>query len=345
MTDPEGLAEAVGREAALHARSLVRAAGQPLLEASGVDLLRLTRATLNADADVAGVVLLGGYRVVPSERVKTLPPKLAGLHMAELDGFWVWSDEAYGRREGALKAEIPVSRIPDGGSAALLYRMLGHGGVVAPQASAGVRNLARPFAEEVFALLPNGRTIHVSAPLPGGETPPFELAGDLLYVMLHGNYRDLTTFTGEDLETGGSPMAVSIDDLPKPGPAVVFAGCCWGALTVGERAVEGVDGELLTPLTADSSIALRCLVNGANAFVGCTGAHYSPDWPDLDNYGGPMHRYFWKEILNGAAPARALHQAKRRYESEIPHNPDASPAEEALEHKIVRQFTCLGLGW
>ncbi|MEZ5397665.1 MAG: hypothetical protein R2724_33490 [Bryobacterales bacterium] len=46
VTDPEELAAAVGREAALHARSLVRAAGQPLVEASGVDLLRLTRATL-----------------------------------------------------------------------------------------------------------------------------------------------------------------------------------------------------------------------------------------------------------------------------------------------------------
>jgi hypothetical protein len=345
VTDPQRLSAAIGADAATHATNLVRAAGQALVEGAAADLLALTRSALNADSEIAGVVLLGGYTVVPSERVRTLPPKLADLRMGELDGFWVWSDDGYGRREGDLKAGTPVSRIPDGGSAKLLNRMLGHGGVAPPARSAGVRNLARPFAEEVFAVLPNGRTIHVCAPLPGGGLPPFALDGDLLYVMLHGDYRDQTTFTGEDLETGESPLAVSIDHLPMPCASVVFAGCCWGALTVGERAVEADDGVPLTPLTVDSSIALRCLLNGANAFVGCTGAHYSPDWPDLDNYGGPMHRHFWSEILSGSPPARALHSAKTRYESRIPHNPDASRGEEALEHKILRQFTCLGLGW
>jgi hypothetical protein len=93
------------------------------------------------------------------------------------------------------------------------------------------------------------------------------------------------------------------------------------------------------------AIALTYLSRGANAFVGCTGVHYSPTKGNLDYFGEPMHRYFMRELVAGSAPSRALFTAKHAYGGGIPHRNGARPEEIAYEHKILRQFTCLGFGW
>jgi hypothetical protein len=90
---------------------------------------------------------------------------------------------------------------------------------------------------------------------------------------------------------------------------------------------------------------LTCLANGLSAFVGCTAIHYSLDKQPFTYLGEPMHRYFWKEIAAGQPPARALLDARLLHVRGIPHLAGAGVELQLIEHKILRQFTCLGLGW
>jgi hypothetical protein len=105
-----------------------------------------------------------------------------------------------------------------------------------------------------------------------------------------------------------------------------------------------VPGQSLGAKTPDGSIALAFLNRGATAFVGCTGAHYSPLEEPYDYFGGPMHAAFWREILAGSLPSQALFRAKAEYVRGMPHG-QTSAVGRAIEFKILRQFTCLGLGW
>jgi hypothetical protein len=57
-----------------------------------------------------------------------------------------------------------------------------------------------------------------------------------------------------------------------------------------------------------------------------------------------MHSGFWSAYLAGAAPARALFEAKRRYAAGIPHG-SKTAISEAIERKILAEYTCLGLGF
>jgi hypothetical protein len=86
------------------------------------------------------------------------------------------------------------------------------------------------------------------------------------------------------------------------------------------------------------------LARGANAFVGCTGAHYSPVEPPFDYFGGPLHAAFWHFYNLGFCAAEALFKAKIEYINQMPHG-RTTPIQQAIEYKILRQFTCLGLGW
>lgn len=107
------------------------------------------------------------------------------------------------------------------------------------------------------------------------------------------------------------------------------------------------EGAAIPSIGPDQSIALGFLLNGAWAFVGCTGAHYSPVGDDADQlnyFGGPMHKAFWEHVSRGEGPAKALFAAKMDYMSGMPHGRQ-TVEEQAIEHKILRQFTCLGLGW
>jgi beta-lactamase superfamily II metal-dependent hydrolase len=348
VTSANRLAANVGRQEAAQALTRIREAGLDIYDQLPDDVtdpsgaITQVREQLTTRPGVEGVVLLGGYDVVPSVRTDVLPPDLrrALARNDDNDDFIVWSDDRYGDLDGDRIAELPVSRIPDAKSAAMLIAGLRAGGGAKTASRAGVRNSARPFAEKVFSALPGTEPLAISAPTEPGTSPALDC--ELIYLMLHGAYDDSTRFWGE--EPGRMVEAVNLTNIPAPTGRVVFTGCCWAALTVDRPAVHAIPGAIPAPKTVGASMALSFLANGASAFIGCTGSHYSPDRPPYAFFGGPMHEAFWGRLLGGDPPARALFNAKVDYAQGFPHGL-TSQAQYAVEYKILRQYTCLGLGW
>ena len=341
VTDPDRLAENVGPEIAAQALSLVETAGQKLVRGSGNGLIESARKAI--EPDHKGVVLLGGYDVVPSQRVDVLDASLRARLSADLiardpDSFVVWSDDVYGDKESDGVAELPVSRVPDARFAPLFLSMLTNSGG-SGTGRFGLRNSARPFATAVFDLIPGQEQLLKSSPIIPAQLASDTIARPNVYFMLHGDYRNTAAFWGEDDD--GTIVAIDVNVLPKANIGVVFAGCCWGALTVSEPAFLGQAAP--TPRMVERSMALRVLQAGARAFVGATGVHYSPGEAG-GFFGGPLHVAFWTEIAGGRAPALALFNARNAYLMAMPHG-RTSLFDLAVERKIYKEFTCLGLGW
>jgi beta-lactamase superfamily II metal-dependent hydrolase len=345
VTNRAALAGNVGAAEADGVLRAIADAGQSLYElpdaaTDAAAALACVRGELATRDGVRGVVLVGGYDVVPSQQRDCLPAALrAALGTTEdPDGFIVWSDDGYGERDGGQP--VAVSRVPDGRSADLLATALAAGDASRGPTRRGVRNVARPFAEEIFRQLHGPDALLVSQPTTHDVAPALD--ADLVYIMLHGDYLDASRFWGED--TVDNVEAVNLTNIPAPGARVVFTGCCWGALTVDQPAQRAMPGTAPAPKAPNASIALRFLETGATAFVGCTGAHYSPTEPPYGYFGGPMHEEFWRALANGAPPAEALLTAKAEYVRGFPHG-RRSEAQQAIEYKILNQYTCLGLGW
>jgi beta-lactamase superfamily II metal-dependent hydrolase len=298
-----------------------------------------------------GVVIVGGYDVVPSHILDVLDPSLRANIVSlkgkkDQDNFVVWSDDIYVDLDGDSLPELPVSRIPDARWARLLLSSL-----TAPSFTQGrtfgVRNIERPFADEVYKLLSTGGgSMFVSETFAPSQVEKDTALG-AVYYMLHGHDRDGTIYWGESLETDEDNElfdAVSIDNVPANAQGtIVFAGCCWGALTVFPKA-SLASKHILSPKSPEDSIALTYLLNGAQAFVGCTGTHYSPGQKPYNYYGRPMHDLFWRNIAQSKPPALALWEAKKAYSRAMPHG-QSDVYSWGIEHKILREFTCLGLGW
>jgi hypothetical protein len=348
VTSRDALGRNVGADKAQSALDALRADGHvvfdglpPSVDASQAPVL--VRPQLGREGEVEGVVLLGGYDVVPPQRLDCLPPQIRADAPVESDAdeFLVWSDDAYGDRDGDTISELPVSRIPDCASSSFFFAALSAKDSTRAEPRRGVRNVARPFAGPIYDTLPGTQAMLVSVPTTPG-TAGF-LDGELVYLMLHGKDTDATHFWGEDGQ-GGYPKAVALANIHDPAPHVVFTGCCWGALIAEKPALKTPAGQIPAARTAASSIALSFLEHGATAFVGCTGSHYSPTVPPLGYAGGPMHESFWKAVLAGSAPAKALFEAKIEYVRGFPHGRTGA-GEVAVEYKILREYTCLGLGW
>lgn len=333
-------------------------AGQPLLDslpAGGTEpteLLGLVRA--KTAADVRGVVLVGGYDVVPAHRLDTLDAALRKAVRARgrdgidpFDDYIVWSDAAYGDRDGDGMSELPVSRIPDAKTPALVDKMLSAGSA-AQTGPGGVRNVHREYAAVIYQAMPGASPDRLLVSEPSAPGNPRYAGGVLtapmVYLMLHGDYNDTQRLWGED-SNDCSFEAANVGDVPGAFNGVVFCGACWGALTVKQLASSMAAKQLPVPLVAGASMALKYLEAGALAFVGCTGSHYSPEGRATNYYGGPMHSAFWSYYTKGAAPAEALYKAKTDYIAGIPHRGTTDPVDKARELKILREFTCLGLGW
>jgi hypothetical protein len=348
VSHKESLAAEIGAQEASVVFDVVRAAGQTLmLVADPGGAVNDVRKMLNRGR-YEGVVILGNYDVIPARRLDVLPPSLRqslGSQTFDADNFIIWSDEAYGDRDGDGSWDVPVSRIPDGKSSKLLMRALA---AVTPLASAqrtrfGIRNLARPFAEGPFSKLPGTEPLRISQPTTPHSVGPGKACGGAVYIMLHGSDVDATRFWGED-EWGGMVEAVGTLNVPTSLSAVVFSGCCWGALPVSVKAADWTPGQRLGGRTPGTSIALGYLEAGALAYVGCLGSHYSPVVSPYAYFGEPMHTSFWKHWISGKAPAKALFDAKVEYLRGIPHGQSGDMA-HAIELKILRQFCCLGRGW
>ena len=296
-----------------------------------------------------GIVIIGGYDVVPAMQLDVLDKNLretltrTGKIGSDDDDFTVWTDDIYGDLDGDSLSEIPVSRIPDAKSPQLLLSAFFASSFQKGKRFA-VRNYARPFANAIFDIIPGeSGKMEVSANFgPGNVTP--DLSSGAFYFMLHGADFDGSRFWGET-QNGGNYEAFNISNISKlSAGTVVFSGCCWGALTVDSLAYQKVPKSSLKCRLPHQSIPLGFLLNGAVAFIGCTGTHYSPLVPPYDYYGKPMHDDFWKAIANNMQPAEALLYAKKAYLKKMPHN-RKDAVSQAVEMKILRQFTCLGLGW
>jgi len=346
-TNRERLGSNIGTGVAAGVIAALRAGGATVLDDVPWHAeVRTTAAPVQAEIrrnQYKGVVLLGGYDVVPSQILDALSPSVrsrVGNNTGDPDDFIVWNDEVYGDVDDDLLPELPVSRIPDGHSAEVVLGALGTAGARASSA-VGIRNVARPFAGKVFTRISPNAMIE-SEPQEFSRPPGFKLNGDHVYIMLHGDYSDGSRFWGED--TPNDLEAVNLSNIPERTSAVIFTGCCWGALTVDRPAGRLNRGQQPVPKRPESSIALMFLKNGARAFIGCTGAHYSPQEPPYQYFGGPMHSAFWENIAGGAAPAVALFEAKKQYARGMPHG-QTRPSSQAVEFKTWRQYTCLGLGW
>lgn len=350
VTSKDALAENIGLDEAGHVLQALRSQGALLFDQipAGVSDSKqaavLVREQLQKNSGVKGVVILGGHDVVPSQRLDCLPPalrrKVAGN--GDADDFIVWSDDIYGDTDGDFLPELPVSRIPDGNRSKLVFAAIQASGSSVGASRAGVRNVARPFADEVFRNLSGNEELWVSRPLTFDALPRYYLSGDQIYIMLHGDYADSSRFWGE--ETPGNREAVNISNVPATSGAVVFTGCCWGALTVSTPAGRIENGRSFGQKSADDSLAMTFLARGAVGFVGCTGSHYSPLQPPFKFFGGPMHEAFWNAYATLRSPAAALFEAKLRYLKGMPHG-QTTINSQAIEYKILRQYTCLGLGW
>lgn len=346
VTDEQALGRKIGANHARAAVAAIESSGQRVFNdrlagRSAVEAASQVRSHLQNG--IEGVVLLGGPDVVPSLRLDVLGPDLRPQledPESEDDNFIVWNDELYGDRDGDQLAELPVSRIADGASpqlvaAALAARSNGR------QSRFGVRNVRRPFAELVFRPLPGAGTLNVSQPTTSQQIRPRDVEMDFVYLMLHGDDSDGEHFWGE---TNAALLeAFSVDQVPASFSGVVFTGCCYGALTTTRRALQFNAGDPITCRTARDGIALRFLAAGALAYVGCTGVHYSPRGNSTSTAGGPMHMAFFNRLLGGDPPARALFNAKRDCLGQL--DPNTGPEELGVSLKIIRQFTCLGLGW
>jgi hypothetical protein len=345
-THPGRLAQNIGVTEADRIMKMIRSSGQEIYE------IREDTSPYNEVAQASrnneGVVLIGGYDVLPAARLDVLESQLRQLigHTADLDDFIVWSDEAYGDDDGDGIAERPVSRVPDAHDANLIRTALCSAGSKCNTGTQiqrfGIRNVKRPFAEQVFKHLDGLAELLVSEPIRARNVNPADVAVEAVYFMLHGADVDTSRFWGERV-SGGPLEAFNVEMVPLACASVVLAGCCWGALTVRTKAAEHVPGDPIHPVPVASSIALKLLGAGASAFVGCTGSHYSP-MIDGGYFGGPMHSAFWADIKSGNQPAKALFNAKKAYALGMPHGRN-TPMELAIEMKILREFTCLGLGW
>lgn len=326
-------------------RSL-RTAGLTVLDLAGVSpdpepLIAQVHEKLK-EGTYEGLLILGGYSVIPSVRISAIDDELRAEATSEMDNYIVWSDDPYVTLDDDGIPDYPVSRVPSlPGLSNVVVKCLQAGGRKGSR-SFGIRNKARPFADGVFQLISTG-ICHPSIPTIPGVYPNTDVDADHLYFMLHGHYAQGEAFTGED-GVGGYPIAISTAEIPATISGVAFAGCCYGALLTDSPAMYAKPGKFPKERDLDESMALTLLGAGAHAFVGCTGIHYSPqEFPN--SMGEPMHRYFWGNLLGGQAPAVALFNAKLEYLKGVPHTGTDDATHVALELKIFSQFTCLGIGW
>jgi beta-lactamase superfamily II metal-dependent hydrolase len=349
LTNEEALGRRIGREEAGRAIRLLEGAGQTVIKDMPAGIPEVEPALARArtalqGGDYSGVLLLGGYDVVPSVRLSVVDDSLREQIDADLDDYIVWSDDAYAAMDDDNVPDLPVSRIPDGGDARLVFACLeAEGATTAALGAFGLRNKARPFADRIYQQLAQSACLQ-SAPSLAGEIASEVLRARHLYFMLHGHYIDGDEYTGEDGDDG-YPVAFTAARVPEKLAGVIFAGCCYGALLTRFPAVDTRPDRTPPARAIEESVALTFLRAGAQAFVGCTGVHYSPPPDSPDTNGEPMHEAFWRHFLAGKTPAEALFEAKREYLPRIPHSGVDDAYAEAIELKIYSQFTCLGLGW
>jgi hypothetical protein len=345
ITNRQKLGGRIGDQTVTQIMESLAATGGAVLPDYSVDsitssTLKPIRDILSSRPDIVGVVLLGGYDVIAPQTVDCLPTDLRQRisTVLEPDNYVVWSDDAYSSRDDSYLPTLPVSRVPDGGSADFIKGCLFRAPAVGINPlRVGLRNVKRPLADAVYEKLPGTGRMYVSSPVVSGDMSG-HVVGQNVYIWLHGEWFDGKQFYGESSGADGSKQlieALTVSSIIPGQTRNVLACACWGALLADTSAarMSGPFNSLMT----NNSIALTFLAQGGCTYIGCTGAHYYPN-------GVPLHDAFWAQILGGQPASKAIFDAKVSFLKGIPHGNEGD-MQLAIELKVWREFTCLGLGW
>jgi hypothetical protein len=239
------------------------------------------------------------------------------------DGDVLFTDDVYGDNDHDVLGlpDIPVARIPDGRSLALLLTQLSPS-TVPEGGDFTLANSKRPHADGVATqVFGADRALLWSLPTEHEEVDASQVGVRYSYFMLHGASWDTTAWWGEEEVY---PEAFTVAEASTEG--IVLSGACYGGYTFGRG--------------PDNSITLSFLESGARAFVGSTGITYSPMWTSGPNPTGPMrhdalfHEAFLSAVSGGQAPLAAFMEAKQEM-ADACRLGDSTPAELKMLHEFL----------
>jgi hypothetical protein len=248
---------------------------------------------------ITHIQIIGGHDIVPFAVIPNPYP----------DGDTLYTDDVYADFTGDDVIDVPIARIPDGGSLDLLIRQLD--GKCTPKPGAfGLGNKNRQYAGPIMDIFDDEGDVYWSAPYTPDDISVGDVDVEHVYFILHGSDADTSVWWGENAIW---PVAFKVSLAYSQG--IILTGACYGAYIIGK--------------TPADSICLRFLRSGAKAFIGCTGSHYSTPTTET-NYAGPLfHRLFFEHLMTGKKPSQAFFRAKRDYSPE---------ADMAVEQKILHEF-------
>ena len=252
---------------------------------------------------ITHIQIIGGQDIVPFAVIPNPYP----------DGDTLYTDDVYADFTGDDVIDVPIARIPDGGSLDLLIRQL-DGKCTPKQGAFGLGNKNREYAGPIMDIFDDEGDVYWSAPYTPDDISIGDVDVEHVYFILHGSDADTSVWWGENAIW---PVAFNVSLAYSQG--IILTGACYGAYIIGK--------------TPADSICLRFLRSGAKAFIGCTGAHYSTPF-DETTYAGPLfHRLFFEHLMTGKTPSQAFFSAKRDYSPE---------ADTAVEQKILHEFVFFG---
>lgn len=252
---------------------------------------------------ITHIQIIGGHDIVP---FAVVPNPIS-------DGDTLYTDDVYADFTGDDVIDVPIARIPDGGSLDLLIRQLD--GKCTPKPGAfGLGNKNREYAGPIMDIFDDEGDVYWSAPYTPDDISIGDVDVEHVYFILHGSDADTSVWWGEN-----SPWPVAFKVSLAYSQGIILTGACYGAYIIGK--------------TPADSISLRFLRSGAKAFIGCTGIHYSTPFKET-TYNGPLfHRLFFEHLMAGNKPSQAFFRAKRDYSPE---------ADTAVEQKILHEFVFYG---
>jgi len=239
------------------------------------------------------------------------------------DGDVLFTDDVYGDtdHDALTMPDIPVARIPDGGSLELLVTQLS-ASTVPEGGDFTLANTKRPHADGVATqVFGANRGLFWSLPTRHMDVDESQVDVRYSYFMLHGASWDTTVWWGEE---DAYPDAFTVAEASSQG--IVLSGACYGSYTFSR--------------TPENSITLSFLHSGARAFVGSTGITYSPVWTQGPNPTGPMrfdaafHQAFLSALTRGTAPLTAFMEAKQKI-AELCRTGDSTAAELKMLHEFI----------
>lgn len=261
---------------------------------------------------ITHIQIVGGHDIVP---FAVLPNPVNWEFMDPPYKDTLYTDDVYADFTGDEVIDVPIARIPDGGSLDLLIKQLE--GKCTPKFGAfGLGNVKRPYAGPIMDIFDDAGDVYWSEPMTSDDFSACEVDVEHVYFILHGSKDDTSVWSGEN-SWPNWPTAFTVNLAHSQG--IILSGCCYGAYIIGKKPA--------------NSICLRFLRSGAKAFVGCTGIHYSTVGT-ATTYAGPLfHRLFFEHLITGKTPSEAFFRAKRDY---------APEADTAVEQKILHEFVFYG---